>query len=384
MAGEGSLLKIAKTGLQKRKDRGARALPKRSVSRSEPGRTDVDVRMADVDASVPGLAGRIAGMGVPDNLVEEITQRVTSELQTALAARLEGLPSDEQRELIGLTRDGKRERDKALRAKFPEPDKDTWSPERSHKYCEGVAQHLLAYGMDLSGQESANFGFKCLPDSVQIHITPVNAEKHPLYGYATAFASWEAIVATIKDKYGERAQKNILRDLHGLRMVRGKVRQFKETFFELIKELGDGYCPSANDLLGIVQDAMYAELASQEAVKWSPSATGMPTAWKPAQYAELIDVCVNVDDLLAEAAKNGKSTFAIVREGDVNGSAGADKDVDKPTNQGKRNKRKGAPVVGTNGGATPKDNGSAARGGSGTVKAKRKRKVDFSKIYQPG
>jgi hypothetical protein len=109
---------------------------------------------------------------------------------------------------------------------------------------------------------------------------------------------------------------------------------------------------------------MYAELASQEAVKWSPSITGLPTAWKPAQYAELIDVCVVVDDLLAEAAKSGKSKFKVVLPSNAEDSAGADKAVEKPANKGKRRKRKGAPgeaATGASGGSANAEEGTAKR-----------------------
>ena len=368
----------------KRLDRGAGALLKRVVSRSGPVRPqDNDQPMADVEASGPGagLPGLLHGMRLPEDVVSEVTKRVTEELQARLMSSMEGRSIEEQRDLIGLTRDGTRERDKALRAKFAAPEKETWSPEHSHKYCEQVGQHLLAYGMSLTSQESANYGFKCLPDSVQIHITPVDVEKDPLFGAATAFSSWVEIVATIKEKYGARAQKAILAKLQQLRMECGKARQFKETFYELKKELEDGYCPSANDLLTIVQGAMYAELASQEAVKWSPSITGLPTAWKPAQYAELIDVCVNVDDLLAESAKTGKSKFTVVLLNNVDDSAGADTGVNKPANKSKRRKRKGAPgeaATGAGGGSAGANDGTAKHA-SGTAQGQ-DRKEKFKKI----
>lgn len=299
-----------------------------------------DLAMPDVVASDQdrGLAGVLDSMQVPREIREAVTQRVIKELAEKLAAKLSDKLAGEQRDVLGLPLDGKKDVQKDLRAKFPAPEKDTWKPERCTTYCKEVGKFLLARGIALDTQQSANIGFACLPDAVQTHITPADVEKHDLYGAATAFASWEAIVATIKEKYGARTQKNILHLLQTLRMTRGKVRQFKEKFFELKKELDDGYCPSANDLLGIVQGAMYAELAAQEAVKWSMSPAGLPVSWKPAQYETLINVCVNVDDLLADAATGGKSKFiiALPDEGEV--SSGKDKDTG--ASNGKRRKRK--------------------------------------------
>jgi hypothetical protein len=201
---------------------------------------------------------------------------------------------------------GERAIKKQLFDAFPAPDKDTWSAETSHKFCDAVGKYLAAREIDLNSKDSANWGFRCLPEAVQIQITPAGTEVHPLWAGAVAFESWRGVLQAIKNKYGTQAQQRILTMLQELRMQLGKVKAYKQEFFRLLKELEPGYMPSNNELLNLLQDAMYSLLAEQEAVKWSPSADNIPVAWKPDQYAKLMDVCVSVDDALAaKAAKKG-------------------------------------------------------------------------------
>lgn len=241
---------------------------------------------------------------------------------------------------------------------FPAPAVDTWSAETSHKFCDEVTKYLVARDFALDSKDSANWGFRCLPEHVQTQITPAGTELSPLWSGAVAFTSWRHVVEAIKSKYGAQAQRRILVLLQELRMSQGKVKEYKQEFCRLLKELDSGYMPSDNELLNILQDAMYSDLAMQEAVKWCPSAENIPVAWKPSQYAKLMDVCVSVDEALAaNAAKKG-----VVAKGEAPKAATTQATV--------TNKRK----------ATAEGGSKGAAGGAPAGRAPKRVRVKFSDI----
>lgn len=290
---------------------------------------DPNVRAQGVEQGAENAVNN--GGAIADNnaVVAAVVGQVGEQLGNAIAGMARSFASNAQRE-ANSARTGKFALQKELRVKFPAPEKETWSPETSHKYCKSVSEYLLARDFALDSKDAALWGFKCLPDNVMTHITPAGTELHPLWEGGVAFASWREVVAAVKSRYGAQAQQRILDMLHDLSMTQGKVKEYKEEFFKLLKELDEGYKPSANELLNILQAAMYPELAAEEAVKWSSTADNLPVCWKPSEYLRLIDVCVNVDEALAEvaakkkAAKSkttAKATVGVKRKNGASGSA---------------------------------------------------------------
>jgi hypothetical protein len=259
---------------------------------------------------------------------------------------------------------GKAVLQKELHAKFPAPNKASWTAETSHKFCKAVGDYVLARGLKHDTSQAALWGFQCLPDDVKVNITPADTVLDALWDGGVAFASWHDVVRAIKERYGAEAQRRILDMLQELRMTMGAVKRYKEEFLKLLKELDEGYIPSANELLNIVQGAMYPELATEESVRWAKNAANMPVSWHPSQYSQLIDVCINVDEGLAVVAAKRK----------VAKTAG----VVKPTVGVKRKGEAFGANAAAGAGGAP--SGAPSGGPSGGPSKVRKLRVDFSSI----